>query len=72
MDDYPAWADATLGERAQMVAVQMLVWGVVFPAMLVGTLFFFGMMADGVTERATELSRCRKQAETPNEYHQCR
>ena len=72
MYGYPSWGDATLGERLLMVAGHIFLWGVVLPAMLIGALFLFGMMADGVTERATELSRCQKHAPTPYEYHKCR
>lgn len=72
MDGYPAWRDATLGERVQMVAIQIFVWSIVFPIGLIGLLTIFGIMIEGGSEYRIERSRCQKQAITPYEYHQCR
>lgn len=71
-NDILRWRDGTWGERAQLLVIHFVLWGVVFPAMLLGGMLLFGAIIDGAAEYKTELSRCQKRAATPYEYHKCK
>ncbi len=70
--DFPAWRTANWRQRAFLIVLNGVLWGVVFPAMVIGALIVLGMIIEGATERRENLDACQKRAETPYEYHQCR
>ncbi len=70
--DYRDWKSANWKQRAFMVVLFGIGYGIVVPAMFVGALVVLGMMVEGVSESRMNLERCQKHAETPYEYHQCR
>ncbi len=70
--DFPAWRTANWRQRTLLIVLNGVLWGIVFPAMVVGALVVLGMTIDGVSERRENLAACQKHAETPFEYHQCR
>jgi len=66
------WRIATWGERAGIVLFHAIMWGGVFPAMLIGGLFVLGTMADGISRHNAEHDRCLKHATNGFEIKQCR
>lgn len=49
-----------------------VIGGPIVCAGLAGALTVLGMMGDSYAQYRTELDRCKRQAATPHEYHQCR
>jgi len=68
----PNWSWATWRERAVIVLLNIIAWGVVFPAMFIGAIWMFGMMIDGVAQRSEEHDRCMKHATNGYEIERCR
>ena len=68
----PAWSIATWGERATLLALWFVSWGVIFPAMIVGFLFLVGRLDDANVSHHVEHDRCMKQATTGYEIERCR
>lgn len=66
------WAVANWRERIGICIFYFIVWGVLFPAMIVGALLIIGYVIDGVEQRGSQLRSCQKHAVTPYEYHECR
>lgn len=67
----PPWHIATGWERLGAVC-WWLVMAVLGSIMFLGAIVAFGMMIEGIADYRTELDRCRRQADTPYEYHLCR
>ena len=59
-------------QRVSAVTLNAVAWGVVFPVLLITALSVIGMMIEGVASHSEQLDRCKRQAATPYEYHQCR
>lgn len=55
-----------------IVLVHAIGWGVVFPAMVFGTLWIFGLMIDSAAQRSEEYDRCMKHATNGYEIESCR
>lgn len=66
------WRQMGWRQRVSAVAFNVVAWGVVFPVMLIALLSVIGMMIEGIASHSEQLDRCKRQAVTPYEYHQCR
>ena len=65
------WRGGTIGDRLWILAIILIVWGVVFPAMLIAAVLFLGSAFEAVVEHSNMIERCKKKAITPYEYHRC-
>lgn len=70
--DPPPWAISTWKERVGHVVFYMIMWGVVFPAMLFGAVWVLGTMAEGIVDYNMQHDRCLKQAINGYEIRRCR
>lgn len=72
--NYPLvmWDKATWRQRVLIVTVWTVTTAVIIPASFVAGIVIIGMVIEGVAQHNEQLDRCRRQAATPYEYHQCR
>lgn len=68
---YP-WCQLTWVEKIVRVTVVIPLWCAAVVGGFIAIITVLGMMMEGVTEHRTELDRCKRQAVTPQEYHECR
>lgn len=66
------WRIANWKERAGIVCFQFVMWGVIFPTLLIVAAIIFGAIMDGVTRYNTEHDRCLKRATNGYEIRACR
>lgn len=66
------WRGASWSQRLRLCALWLLLWGVAFPALLIGGLWLLGAVMDGVSRHKTEHDRCLKRATNGYEIKQCR
>ena len=71
-EPFPPWRLATWSERGWLILLNLISWGVLFPAMLVGLFMLLGMMLDTSAQRHEEHDRCMKHATNGYEIEQCR
>lgn len=70
-DPRTPWHVATWRERCGIVFFHAIMWGVVFPAMLIGALWLLGTLADGFVKHKADYEQCLQQATNGLEIKRC-
>lgn len=66
------WDQMTWRQRVSASVFWGIMWGAIFPTMLIAMLVVIGMMIEGIATQSEQLDRCKRQAVTPHQYHGCR
>lgn len=66
------WRIAHWNERLGICLFYGIMWGAVFPALLIGGLYVLGTMGEGITRYNVEHDRCLKHANNGYDIRQCR
>lgn len=71
-DPLMPWHVANWRERVGIVIFQGIMWGGVFPAILIGGVLLIGSIGEGLSIQNAEHDRCLKHATNGYEIRQCR
>ena len=66
------WRIANWRERLGIMLFYGIGWGIVLPAIIIGSLMLLGMMIDSADERSTQHDRCMKHATNGYDIEKCR
>lgn len=72
--NYPMlpWSRMQWRQRVSCVLINVVAFGVVLPTLFFAVLLLICVVIEGIATHSEQLDRCKRQAVTPYEYHQCR